>query len=315
MSNRSVLDSEPGPLSTLLQARMLLARGLVQIGWTLLAVCLLAAAALGLTVWRSHEYAPRFLMRVVEEDRDPSSMPRPRAELADYVRQVVFTSEPLFELIRRHGLYPTLMRKNPRAALDSFREDISVDVYRNYFVEERAPGARPRSARLAVSFRSKDPALALSVTRELGALIVEHERRVRREQAEQAAALAAHTRDLAERALTERNAEILEKQARLREAKEPDPREQVELVGLLGSLGALERQAGTAERRAASLGLGAAFERRGLGLRFELIDDAALSSGRERQRLDWALAGCAFALGLPLVTMAVGAFHPARGET
>ena len=68
-------------------------------------------------------HAPRFVLRVVEANRDPSSMPRLKGELGEYVRQAVFTSGPLFELIRRHGLYPKLMRQNSRAALDSFRED------------------------------------------------------------------------------------------------------------------------------------------------------------------------------------------------
>src|SRR6185295_17573072 len=100
MTTRSVLDSEPGVLATLRQASALLRGGIVHFGWTILTACLLAALAVGVSVVRGHEYAPRLVLRVVEEDRDPSSMPRPRAELADYVRQVVFASEPLFGLIR-----------------------------------------------------------------------------------------------------------------------------------------------------------------------------------------------------------------------
>jgi hypothetical protein len=64
------------------------------------------------------------------------------------VRQAIFTSEPLLAVMRRHGLYARLMQKSPRTALENFKEDIAIDVYQHYFVEDRARGAAPRSARL-----------------------------------------------------------------------------------------------------------------------------------------------------------------------
>jgi hypothetical protein len=276
---------------------------------------LLGGALTALVTFRRHEYAPRFVLRVIEDDRDARNMPRPPAELATYVREAIFTSEPLFELIRRHDLYPSLMRKNPRAALDSFREDIAIDVYKNFFVEQRQPGDLPRSARLSVSYRAKDRPLALAVTRELGAVIEEHELRTRRAQADDASASANETRDLAQRAVQARSEQVLQKQAEIRGTASPDPELQVELVSLFGSLGVLEKRAHVAERRAASLDLGAAFERRGIGLRFEVVEDAELPSARAQRRLDILLASGAFLLGLPLLTLAVGAFRTERGYT
>jgi hypothetical protein len=180
MARQQWLTREAGPLTGLRQAAELGRRGLRRPWLALLLAALLASGVAAVVLVVKRSYAPVFMLRVVEADRDPNSMPRLKRQLADYARQAVMTSEPLFRIMRKHGLYSSLLRKNARAALQSFREDISIEVYQNYFLEDRAPGDLPRSARLAVSYRAKDPVVALAVTRELGALIVSHEQRVRR---------------------------------------------------------------------------------------------------------------------------------------
>jgi hypothetical protein len=314
MTTPTWLDEEPTVAASFREAAGLLWAGLRRGSATWLAALLLASALAGAVLFARHAYAPRFVLRVVEANRDVHSMPHVRSELREYVQQVVFTSEPLFELIRQHGLYPKLMRNNSRAALDSFKEDISVEVYQNYFVEERPAGALPRSAHLAVSYRSADRELALAVTRDLGALIIRHELAARREQARDAAAAAEIARDSAVRAVQQRNQEILEKQALVRQASTPDSKLQVELVGLLGSLAPLERRAEAAERRASALDLSAAFERGGIGLYFEIVDDASLPSGRDELHTRLWLAALSFALAVPLFATAIGVFYPKRAE-
>ncbi|HEY4159332.1 MAG TPA: hypothetical protein VGM29_14590 [Polyangiaceae bacterium] len=315
MRQQTWLDDELTLAGALRQGAELLFAGFRRSVLTLPLIAVFGAALGAAVVWGKHEYAPRFVLRVIEADRDPGSMPRLSGQLNDYVRQAIFTSAPLFDVIERNGLYPNLMRHNPRAALDSLREDISLEVYRNYFVEQRAPGELPRSARLALSYHSRDRVQALAVTRELGNLIISHELEVRRAQALEAARAAEIARDSAQLAVQQRSEEALSMQRRIREAKAPDPELQVELVGLLGSLDSLERRAETTERRAASLDLGAAFEKRGIGLSFEVVDDASLASGHEQQREREWLGAAGFALGIPLVAMAVGAFAPKRGRS
>jgi hypothetical protein len=250
------------------------------------------------------------VLRVMEAEHRSATAPPLKRQLAEYVRQGIFTSEPLYELMRKHRLYASLMRKNPPAALQSFKEDISVDVYQNYFIEDRAPGDAPRTARLTVSFHSKDPNLALAVTRDLGALIASHELASRRDEALRRAADAARARDTWVAAWQKRSSDIISKRAEIAGRSPPDPQLQVELVSLLGSLPALEREVDAAERRATSLDLGAAWERRGMGLSFEVVDDGSLP-GRARLARNAAWAGSVTLLcGLPLVAMAVGAFAP-----
>lgn len=315
MMNQTWLDDEPGVLASVRQGAELLCAGLRR-GW-LMSLCavLLALLITGALLYKKHDYAPRFVFRVVEADRDPRSMPRMKSQLGEYVRQAIFTSQPLFAVIRRHGLYPKLMRQNSRAALDSFREDISVDVYQNYFVQTRGSGGMPRSARVAVSYRSTDRETALAVTRDLGALIIARESAARRAQALEASAAAELERDSAVQAVHERSQQVLTTEARLQQSSAPDPKLQVELVALLGSLDALERRAAAAERRADTLDLSAAFERRGIGMHFELVDDASLPSDRQQLHTRLWLACCSFVLSLPLLGMGIGAFDAKREVT
>jgi hypothetical protein len=145
------------------------------------------------------------------------------------------------------------------------------------------------------------------VTRDLGALIEKHELAARRDQALVAASAAERARDTWVAAWQRRSADIVTKQREL-DGKAADPRLQVELIGLLGSLGALEHEVDAAERRAATLDLGAAWERRGIGLNFEVVDDGALP-GRAARLQAAAWAGATTLLcGLPLIAVAVGAF-------
>jgi hypothetical protein len=296
------------------QCAELLRRGLGRPWLALLLTVLVACPAPVALAYAKRAYAPRLTLRVVEPERDSGGVPRFKRQLAEYLRQAVFTSTPLLELIRRHGLYPVLAGADARGAVDAFKRDISVDVYQNYFVEDRAPGDAPRSARVTLSYRSNDATVALDVTRELGALIVRHELGVRREQALAAARDGELSRETWQRALQRRSAEVAATQVELARSVGPNFGRQVQLVGLVGSLGALEREADLAGRRADTLALGAALERRGIGLSFAVVDEPALPGG-ERRRAAELLAGCvSFVLGFPLVALTLGAFQRRRGS-
>jgi hypothetical protein len=306
MSRQPWLDSELGLGGALRQALGLIGRGLARARLTVPLSVLLALGVGAFSLWGKREFAPELVLRVVEPEQATPTAPKLKRQLADYVREGVFTSEPLLRIMRQHGLYPSLLRSNARAALEAFKEDIQIDVYRNYFVEQRTAGSGPRSARLTVSFRSKDPQLALSVTRALGALVVERERAVRREQALTAARDAVQARDLLLAAWQRRSSNVISLQRELGE--HPDPRLQVQLIGSLGSLGALEREIDAAERRTAALELSAALERGGVGMYFEVVDEGSLPGRATQVKRAIVAALVTFAFGLPLVALGVGAF-------
>jgi hypothetical protein len=315
MSRQPWLASELGVLGALRQSIELCRRGFARVGLSVLLASIVTGLVVGALLLRARTYAPRFALRVVEAQQQTDEVTPLKRQLREYVRQAVFTSAPLLELMGRHGLYPRLTQKNVRAALESFREDIEIDVYQNYFVEERAAGSSPRSARLTVSFRDQDPQRALAVTRDLGKLIVEQQRAVRREQALARASSAERARDTLVDALRQRSAEVVSKEVALERSVGPNPRLQVELVGLLGSLPALERQVDSADRRAASLGLEATLERHGMGMSFEVVDEGSLPArgGRVGALLVTGLS--TFFVSLPLIATAVGAFATSRRGT
>jgi hypothetical protein len=306
-------DKEPRLVDFIRQGAELCVRG-VRRPWLTLLVALVGALLVALVLaFGKYAYAPRLVLRLEEGGGDAvAGGANVKRRLGEYVRQGIFTSEPLLALIRRHGLYPSLAAKNPRAAIESFREDIDVDVYQNYFVELREPGTTPRSARVAVSYHSPDREKALLVTRELGALIKERETRLRRDQADRAAQEAERAREALRAAVQRRSVEIAEKKNAVLATTVPDAAIQVELVGLLGSMDSLERDLEAATRRAASFQLGAALEQGGVGLSVEVVDDATLPNDARRNYWIALAAGASFLLGLPLSAMAVGAFFPRR---
>jgi hypothetical protein len=312
MGKQSWLSSEVDAGMALRQS-IELVRAAYRRAWLTLLVALgLGVGVAAAIAFVQRDYAPRFVLRVVEADNTPRNAPRLQRQLAEYVRQAIFTSEPLLDVMRRHGLYAKLVQKSPRTALEAFKEDITVEVFQNYFVEERTAGDEPRSARLTVSFHAKDANLALAVTRDLGALVVRRELATRHDQALAAATTAARGRDTLVAALQRRSREVLTKQNEIESTTPRDPRLQVELVSLLGSLGALERQVDAAEARAATSDVGAALEGRAVGLYFEIVDDGSLPGRAGQQKAALLAGGTTFLFGLPLVAMAIGAFYPSK---
>lgn len=308
----SWLDQEPAATAAVGQAGRLLHAGLSR--WVVLlgAVALYAAALAGSVLWTRYSYTPEYVMRVVEAERDPTGVPRPRWELAEYVRKAVFTSESLLDLMKRHDLYPSLARKNPRAALESFREDIEVEVRQNYFVEARPVGAAPRSALLVISYHNADHETAVSVTRELGELVVNREQAARANAARHADNLAKQQVDESRQALAERRSLVASLRAEIDRAPTADFRRRVAYIGLLGTLPALELAQDERERREASFALGAALEQRGIGMLFEVVSDASLPSDAGMKSGRVLMAGAAFVFGVPLLAMFLGAFAPRR---
>jgi len=313
--NRTWFDDELALTSALGQLRQLLLSGLERTRLMLLTGTLCAAAIAGGVMWKKYSYAPQYVLRVVEADRDPTGVPRPRQQLGEYVREAVFTSEPLLDVMSRHGLYAGLAARNARAALESFRQDIDVEVRQNYFVDERPTGAPPRSALLFLSYHNADPEVAVGVTRELGELVVKHEQATREREAAHAADVAKAQVDDARQALAVRRAAIASMRADLDRGGVAGFERRIVLIGLLGSVPSLERDQDERERRAASLALGAALERRGVGTLFEVVNDAVLPSDTRARSVRAIVAGAAFVLALPLLAIAVGAFAPRRPPT
>jgi hypothetical protein len=315
MRQRTWLDDEPGLAALLRDGALLFSAGWTRPWLSALVAVAVATISLSATLLFASAHAPRYVLRVVEMDRDPATMPRPPRQLSEYVREAVFTGPVLQRVIEAPGLYSSLARNNPQAALESFREDIDVQSYQNYFVEERGSNGAPRSVRLVVSFRSKDRAQALAVTRDLGKLVVEQERERRRQQAARAVRDMDVVLDRAQRVLSERRGSVVRQRLEIEASPRPSPMRQVELVSLLGSLSVQEDQVEVAEKRKSQLELALAAERRGVGLYFEVVDDGQLPRATVFSvRPLTKRAATLFLLALPLALVGVGAFANRKGE-
>jgi len=311
MTSSSWLDDERHFGLLPRQALWLLRRGVRQPRAVLLGALALAALLGAVLLLSRRSYEPRIVLRVTEANTDSTSMPDLRRRLAESVRESALTSAPLLAIAKRYRLYPKAA--DPRAVVEAFRRDVDVEVYQNYFVEPRTEGEKPRSARVAVSYRSEDRDVAIAVTRELGELVIARVQAAGEAQATRVAAAARQVSSELEVALLDRQIAIA--QARRRLAVGWDPTDQVALVSLTGSLPALEQRVGLAERRAGLLALGAAYEENGMGLNFELAADASIPKSDQRAMRRLLAASVAFLCCLPLVMISAGAGLFSKGAT
>jgi hypothetical protein len=280
---------------------------------TLIVVALLLAVSAGSFAYvKKLVYSPKFVLRAVETDNNVVTAPRPKRKLRDYVQDAVFTHTRLLDLIKRHGLYPSLTRKNPRAAVESFREDIEVEVYRNYFVEERTVHEPPRSARIAIRYKSEDSRKALAVTRDLGRMIIDNETSAGKGRAAAARSVAAAEVEKASADLIELRQAIAAATRRWAgggTGAEDEAHATIAMVQLNAQLVAVQRRMDEAERRKAQVDLSAALEQQDMGLRFEVVDDGAVVDAPfQRRSRAMVMALLTFFFGLPFVAVALGAF-------
>lgn len=229
--------------------------------------------------------------------------------LQDYVWYAVFTDKTLLALMEKHNYRPDLLKKNPRLALESFREDLSVEVYKNEFVRERYGGEAPRSARIAVSIAVNDPDKALALARDLGDLVVERDAQIRRERYEMEQRVRADAVSFAEAELS-RLQRDLERVTAIYPSASPARRNElrVEAAGLERAIVGVEARLKEARNAKRRLELESSSDKVSLALRYERVDWGA-AKHKVDQTFVLVRAILLTLLGLfPVVAMGVGAF-------
>src|SRR5690606_19337776 len=122
---------------------------------TLLAGILTTAAAVVFVARRVPPVESRILIRVTESAlmKQDSAL---TGDLAEYLRDAAFTNRNLAEVAKRHDLYPIARARGEQYAIDNLRWDLSVDVYRNYFLQRRGYSQELRTARISVRYKHRD---------------------------------------------------------------------------------------------------------------------------------------------------------------
>ena len=271
------------------------------------------AIAVTLAVVTTHALMPRrFASTVVlcatEGSLDESSAPRQSRALAAYVESVLFSSERLLEVIRRHDLYPLQRALGPDRALEAFRDNLHVEVWRNEFLVERESVNDPaRSTRLSLTFTAADPELAFAVAQDLARVLVASAEERRTSDSTRNAAALAHA--LAERKddLRQRREALARSQIEL--SVKPSPERAVVLAGEEAGLARQEQALTELAAQQAKVALRVRIEERAMGLGFDVVDAGRPERARLSQGAELVILGATtFVLLLPLALLVLAAF-------
>ncbi len=277
------------------------------LAWALLAT----GAVVALQVLLPPRYEATLSFRLTEGDLpDPRVAPRPPRDVRTYISNVALSRHQLKQVMTNHGWMAEWLARDPVAAVDAFREEISVEVGRNYFLFERGRREEPRTAQVTIALTGADPGQTGAMLHEIGQVVLEG-------QAAQRSVRLAEARDLVARELSGARArakavqEALERLSReAMRARGPDP------AGIERRIAEQEAAARSAidqvlqlERRLEAVDFSAAAEEEQLGLRLQLVDERLVLLGPPLTTLALSLqAVVAFLVALLLVSPLVGAF-------
>lgn len=302
------IDREPGgrelrdELSHL--ARRAAARPFATLGATLAAtaLCTLLAAR------APRNYTSSITFRVSEGELDLRTAPPLNPQLRAHVADVLLSSPKLLAIARAHDLYPAERKRSDTDALEAFRADIGVSVWRNYFLEGRETQDDPaRSARLSIRYRARDPELAHRVAKELARALIESEEAARTATAERALSVAREAlEEVRQQLFAMRDLYTLDQ---IEQSHAPTAAGKVELLDEQQSVTALEELSAQRAKELAGLDLRLQLEKQKMGLHFDLVDGGRVADpGASRGARLAGVALLAFFLLLPIAGIAVGAF-------
>jgi hypothetical protein len=96
-----------------------------------------------------------------------------RGKLRAYVNDLAFTKARLIALMSAHPRAFPRAATDPSFAVQTFRENMTLEIAENDFVEEHQRDDPPGSARLLISYSGSDPELTWQIAQELAALVAE----------------------------------------------------------------------------------------------------------------------------------------------
>jgi hypothetical protein len=227
-------------------------------------------------------------------------------DLDDYTEQVVFARSRLLEIIRARQLYASLYARDPQRAVEQMREDLTVTIVGNYFLEYRRQNEGPRSVRVIIEYVSPDPDEASAVVRDLSQLFATTLAGDSHEVVVEALALAQQATQTLRERLQRHERELRVSQSRVA-VSGTDPIADVEIRRLQRAITADLDELAVFATRESELRLA-----REAGAPWALtchIGDVYVPPRVDRSWRKYAALGV-FALlaGLPLCAMAVGAF-------
>lgn len=279
--------------------------------WLVLAITLLLVGLLAARQARKDRYYPGSVLLAATEGRDAEAgVAHASAKLQDYVYYAVLTDSVLLEIMREYGYRPDLIDVNPRLALDNFRDDLDVDVYKNEFLQPRMGGV-PRSARFAIEIRAPDPDQAIAIARALGDRVIARDAENRKERLSVELGLASEILGYARADVDRTEREHAQAVLLLEETVGRDAAPlRVRVQKLEAALIAARARLDQAQATYKQLRNSSAADAESLTLRYERVDWGAPKLKVDERKAMLRLVLVAFFGLLPLVAMGVGAFDP-----
>jgi len=291
--------------------RQVLARALRRPLRVFLFATVATVAVVGGRAAKAPTYEATLYFHLLEGDLiDPRNAPRPLRDIRDYISNVALSRERVERLMQKYHLSTAYLARNRVAAIDDFRDDIQVDVSRNYFLYDRRAGDEPRSAQVTITLSGSDEAKTRAMLHEIGDAILEDQKTQRAGRLNQARALVSEQLDLARERVRSLQASIDRMWV---SANGADPRSAIAIRAQIAATqaetrAAIERMLAV-ERRSADLAFSAHVEGVQASVRLELFDESLATFAARLTVLQLLrLTAVVFAIALLVAVAVFGAF-------
>lgn len=172
------LDSEPGLRAAAAELARVLRRGRAR--WPVTTALALAVSALAVAALARKPplYRARAILRMTEGAFQDTRRSLARGDLQGYFTQVVLGADTVLpivrDLARERGMYAAELARGDADAVAAVREDVSVVVFRNFFLI--AGSDTRRTVRIAITYRGPDAVGGTALVERLADAVVAHER-------------------------------------------------------------------------------------------------------------------------------------------
>jgi uncharacterized FlaG/YvyC family protein len=281
---------------------------------TLALTVLATAAAVYMAARRVPLAESRILIRVTEGTVMREDSPTSTRDLGQFLNDSALSSRNLSKLIEERGLYPFERARGEQFALEELRSNITLEVYRNQFIEARGFNDDVRTARVSIRFRHSDPVVSFAVASALAQLVISSESRRRANSSRDVVGLMQVALDQTGTRMDERETQLASRRMALADAKRSRNNEQqaaieIEIKRLEEDLKDQVKALATMRKNKARADLRFALDSSSMNMQYRIVDERPPpppDSGKPIRLAMVALAS--FLILLPLCAVGVGAF-------
>ncbi len=281
---------------------------------TLTVAALATAAVVYVAARRVPLAESRILIRVTEGTVLREDSPTSTRDLGQFLNDSALSSHNLMALIEERGLYPFERARGEQFALEELRSNITLEVYRNQFIEARGYNDDVRTARVSIRFRHLDPAVSFAVASDLAQLVISSESRRRANTSRDVVGLMQTALDQTGARIDERQNQLASRRLALADAKRSRNKEEqaaieIEIARLEEALKDQVKLLSNMRKNKARADLRFALDSSRMNMQYQIVDERPPPPPDEGKPIRLAMVALAcFLILLPLSAVGVGAF-------